>query len=453
MNTPNLALEPLAAAQAQKHVTVNEALARIDAAAQLSVIDRDRADPPATPADGDRYLVAPDATGAWMGRDGTIAAFETATGGWQHLTPREGWRVWVEDDGVLLVRHGAGWLAIASADDLTAFQNLDLLGVNATADATNRLAIASEAALFNHAGGNMRLTVNKAAPGDDASLTLQTGFSTRAQIGLTGDDALRFKVSPDGATFHEALTVNAATGDVTLEAARIAPGIGSFPNALPDGGRFCAWAADAPVVSTGYAAPAYVHPYNGSVLSDAGQFHHNNATHGGSGATLPPEVNALVQKIRGTGSKRHGAEWHVLKVAAGNGTSVPATVGTQTFHLAMTYTAAPLFPVMTMGAYVKVLTPGGTILPYITNVAAVRFDGTSRTVSNDALLIGDQDGWVWVEVEIATPAIGYFYLSNCFLATSGTEFLYALPKIVPGRARLDGLEILAHQLFYGSAGI
>ena len=447
--TPNLALAPLAAAQAQKHVTVNEALARIDAAAQLSVLDRDLADPPGSPADGDRYLVAAGATGAWTGRDGTVAAWDAGAGAWQHFAPRAGWRAWIADEGALLAFDGAAWIP-ALGDTL---QNLALLGVNATADATNRLAVASEAALFNNAGGDMRLTLNKAAAGDDTSLTMQTAFSTRAQIGLTGDDDLHVKVSADGATFTEALTVDRATGDVRIEAARVAPGVGSFPNALPDAGRFCGWTAPSPATSTGWAAPAYIDPYNGASFSDYGQFHHNSATYGGTNAALPSAVDELVQKVRGAEDRRYGPEWHVLKVVPGGGTGIAATVGGDTFYLAMTWVNAPFAPVMTLGTYVKVLTAGGKVLPLANNATAIRFDGVGRALSNDALVIGDGDGWVWVELEIATPAVGYSNLSNCFRATAGAEFLYALPKVVPGRARLDGLEILAHQMFYGSAGI
>jgi len=53
-DTPHLGLPTLAAAQAQKHVTHNEALHRLDALVMLAVADRDLAAPPAAPAEGDR---------------------------------------------------------------------------------------------------------------------------------------------------------------------------------------------------------------------------------------------------------------------------------------------------------------------------------------------------------------------------------------------------------------
>ncbi|MDP7150262.1 MAG: DUF2793 domain-containing protein [Paracoccaceae bacterium] len=113
MTTPNLALPLLAAAQAQKHITVNEALALLDGLVQLVVRDRDLTTPPASPAEGDRYIVAAGATGAWAGWDGDVALF---TGGaWLRLAPQEGWRVWVEDEGVLVVHVSGAWLTLDAA--------------------------------------------------------------------------------------------------------------------------------------------------------------------------------------------------------------------------------------------------------------------------------------------------------------------------------------------------
>ena len=50
--TANLALPLLEAGQAQKHVTVNEALARLDALVQLSVVSATTAAEPGAPAEG-----------------------------------------------------------------------------------------------------------------------------------------------------------------------------------------------------------------------------------------------------------------------------------------------------------------------------------------------------------------------------------------------------------------
>jgi hypothetical protein len=41
---------------------------------------------------------------------------------------------------------------------------------------------------------------------------LQDNFQTRALIGLFGDNNLRFSVTPDGSTFHDALSIDTSTG-------------------------------------------------------------------------------------------------------------------------------------------------------------------------------------------------------------------------------------------------
>ena len=65
--TTHLLLPYILAAQAQKHVTHNEALRVLDNLVQLAVLDRDLNAPPGAPAEGDRYIVkaSPAPTGAW----------------------------------------------------------------------------------------------------------------------------------------------------------------------------------------------------------------------------------------------------------------------------------------------------------------------------------------------------------------------------------------------------
>lgn len=206
-DTPNLGLPFIEAAQAQKHVTHNEALRRLDAIVQLSVTTRALAAPPASPANGARYLVAAAATGAWAGQSGKIAAFQD--GAWAFLSPSEGWLIWIADEAALLVWHGAAWIAAGA-------QSVAMLGINATADTSNRLALSSPSSLFNHAGGGHQLKLNKASAADTASLLFQDGFSGRAEIGLAGDDNLHVKVSADGAAWRDALLIDRASGAVSF---------------------------------------------------------------------------------------------------------------------------------------------------------------------------------------------------------------------------------------------
>jgi hypothetical protein len=228
--TPNLSLPFILAAQSQKHVTHNEAIRALDALVQIAVLDRDLATPPASPADGDRYIVAAGASGAWAGQSGNIAALQDAA--WAFYAPRNGWLAWIADESLLVVWSGTAWTAAGGGS--ASVNPTPLVGVNATADTTNRLAVASPATLFNHAGSGHQLKVNKSTSADTASLLYQTAFSGRAELGLSGDDNLHVKVSADGTTWWEAIIVDRSTGAVTLPNTSLAAG-GSLQNILING--------------------------------------------------------------------------------------------------------------------------------------------------------------------------------------------------------------------------
>jgi hypothetical protein len=113
----HLGLPYLLAAQAQKHVTHNEALRLLDAMVQLSVLDRTRTTPPASPADGDRHLVASGATGLWAGWDLNVAFW--ADGVWMRLVPRQGWLVWIAAEQVFVVWNGSAWDPVGVPQDVS----------------------------------------------------------------------------------------------------------------------------------------------------------------------------------------------------------------------------------------------------------------------------------------------------------------------------------------------
>ena len=217
-DTTNLVLPYLEAAQAQKHVTHNEALTILDAIVMLMVLDRDLTAPPGSPSDGDRYIVGASATGDWSGQDGKIAAYQD--GAWNFYVPREGWLCYLADEDALFAFDGASWTGCAT-------QNAAHIGVGTTADDTNRLAVASEAVLFNHAGNGVQAKLNKAAATDTASFLFQTNWSGRAEIGCVGNDNFVFKTSADGSNFTTGLTLVAGASGV--------PRLPSFTvNSLPD---------------------------------------------------------------------------------------------------------------------------------------------------------------------------------------------------------------------------
>lgn len=201
--TINLALPYILPSQAQKHVTHNQALQRLDATIQLA-ITAEQSTPPDTSDEGACYLVGPSATGAWAGKSGQLAFRQD--GAWIYLLPHPGWRAWfLADDRLRVLRSGA-WNEL----DLPENGELSTLGINAGADSTNRLTVSAPATLFNNAGNGHQIKVNKAATGDTASLLFQTGWSGRAEMGLAGNDAFSVKVSPDGSSWQTGLSVSPA---------------------------------------------------------------------------------------------------------------------------------------------------------------------------------------------------------------------------------------------------
>ena len=109
--TAQFGLPLVAPSQAQKHVTVNEALARLDAVAQPRVVSSSVQEPPAVSSDGTSYLVPQGSIGAWVGRAGHVAVW--SNGGWVFLVPKAGWRVWDDSQGRHRQFDGTDWITDA----------------------------------------------------------------------------------------------------------------------------------------------------------------------------------------------------------------------------------------------------------------------------------------------------------------------------------------------------
>lgn len=218
-DSARIALPYLAAGQMQKHVTLNQALTRLDCLVQTAVTSRTVNEQPGDAEDGDLYILPDDAGGAAWGAHppGSLMRFEA--GGWTLVPPTEGMIAVVLDAGELVVRRGGGWTPLGHL--LGEIRLLTRLGLGTTADADNPFAAKLNKALWTAletgAGGDgdLRLTLNKQGAGDVLSLLFQSGYGGRAELGLIGDDDLRLKVSGDGSTWHEALSVDRTTGRIT----------------------------------------------------------------------------------------------------------------------------------------------------------------------------------------------------------------------------------------------
>lgn len=172
--TANLNLPLVEPAQAQKHVTVNEAFGRLDALTQLSVRSRGGTIPPVSAAEGETYIVGNGGVNAWSGRDGQIAI--RANGGWDFVAPKEGWGAFVQDEGQRVVWLGGGWrVGVAAASPNGAATGYGIL----------------EADFDIPAGGAFTAPMLSPAPSVVFGVTgvvLQTvtGTATAMQVGVTG---------------------------------------------------------------------------------------------------------------------------------------------------------------------------------------------------------------------------------------------------------------------------
>lgn len=215
--TPRLQL-PLIGDHSQKRIVMNAGLMRLESLVQAQAISRTTSAQPATPTDGDSYILPASPTGAtWS----TLAAgtFVRAEGGvWEAVTFPEGAIVYIQSESVFLLRTASGWTAFEDA--IKTLANLGRLGVGTTADAYNVLAMKGPAALLSGktvaegGSGDISLSLNKEADGNTAQILLQKGYGGRATFGLLADNNLTLKVSPNGSTWRTAFTVNRCSGRV-----------------------------------------------------------------------------------------------------------------------------------------------------------------------------------------------------------------------------------------------
>jgi hypothetical protein len=204
--SPRLSLDYVMPTQAQKHVTVNETFRRLDALVQAAVVSKSIDAEPASPAEGDAYILTSMRGGAaWsLMAENSLAIYRDAE--WCEISAQSGFRVWVADAGKVLVFDGQNWVDISAL--ITDLQNIDYIGVGTSADGANPFSAKLNAALWtarttDQGGtGDLRYTLNKEASNKALSLLFQSNYSGRAEIGLLGDNDFQIKLSDDGTNWH-----------------------------------------------------------------------------------------------------------------------------------------------------------------------------------------------------------------------------------------------------------
>jgi len=111
-NSNNLKFALIQQSQAQKEITVNEALTTIDALMNIGAKSITVATPPGSPNPGDLYIVAASPTGAWTGQANNIAWYNQV---WQFIVPNAGMSLFVADQGKIYAYNGTSWFVTNSA--------------------------------------------------------------------------------------------------------------------------------------------------------------------------------------------------------------------------------------------------------------------------------------------------------------------------------------------------
>ncbi len=202
--TTYLLLPYILAAQAQKHVAHNEAVRLLDPIVQLSVLDRDLTAPPASPADGERYIVASGGSGLWAGWDLNVTTW--VDGVWMRLVPRPGWLAWTTDEANVAVWNGSVW---------------DLVGVPQVAsDAIFSLvndADPTKKALFSLSGISTGTTRTFTLPNTSSALAILAGTQT-----FNGNKTFSGTLTASGT-----VTVSGAAATIGTSAATSTYGMGT----------------------------------------------------------------------------------------------------------------------------------------------------------------------------------------------------------------------------------
>ena len=143
--TPRLLLPYIAVNQSQKEVTHNDALNRLDALVALAVESLDLSAPPATPNEGEVWIVGPAASGAWAGQEGTLAQW--LAGAWAFYPATDGMRAWLKDRAVEARFAAGAWVVGELRGDRLVLAGQQVVGAQqpAIADPAGGTTIDAEA--------------------------------------------------------------------------------------------------------------------------------------------------------------------------------------------------------------------------------------------------------------------------------------------------------------------
>jgi hypothetical protein len=190
--TPRLGLPYVVAAQAQKHIPINESLARLDGLVQLAVESRSVSAQPASPASGSVWITA------WAGPPiGTLMRFEAGT--WEALAPAEGVLAWVKDENQMVAFDGATWVPLSATFRSTVAAQTPNL-------ANTRLEVLEQEVTLSGASTATSIAVPNRA--------IVLAVSTRTTVAITGAASYNCGVSGEANKFGGSLGVSKNSSNI-----------------------------------------------------------------------------------------------------------------------------------------------------------------------------------------------------------------------------------------------
>jgi len=261
-NTNRHQLPYIMAAQAQKHVTHNEALRKLDSLVNISFAEVGLDQPPANAVEGSIYLIGQSPLQEWQNHAGEIACF--CDGAWEFHSPFDGLQGFDLGTDQFIIYKAGQWQEIGGGSG-----EFDQVSINTQADPNNKLSVKADSVLLSHddvtpGSGNSLITVNRATDQDLAHVQYSTDHTVNAETGVAGDKSYRIKLSDDGTNFTTALAIEPVDGKIGIGTE---PGGSQQVHVRKDQGQSTRLSISNYSLDAGAASSIRLHTANGHYLS------------------------------------------------------------------------------------------------------------------------------------------------------------------------------------------
>jgi hypothetical protein len=277
--------------------------------------------PPASPTTRQIWIVPPAATGAWAAQTNNLAQWQDA---WVFITPNEGNRVWVKDQGLEMLYTGSAWV------DSTAGLPQVLSAVTAaqtaeTAAATSATAAASSATAAAGSATTASTAETAAAASATAAANSATAAAGSATTASTAETAAA--ASATAAASSATAAAGSATTASTAETAAAASATAAANSAIAAAGSATAASTAATAAATSQTDAAGAASAAATSALNAGTSETNATTAAtaaaGSAATAGTAATAAAQAAGAASASQLQASASV--VAAGGSATAAGT--------------------------------------------------------------------------------------------------------------------------------